>query len=101
MRFLQAAAEQGHVLAQNNLGAQYYNKRSFKEAAFWFHAAAKQGFAPAQTAIGWQLAVGTGVDKDLRQGIRWLEAAAEQGDEEAMRNLEMFGVDPRSSPSMF
>jgi uncharacterized protein len=45
--WLLRAAENGHALAQNNLGARYYAgdgvEKSFIEAFHWFYAAYKQG----------------------------------------------------------
>jgi len=46
------AAEQGHTLAQHNLGIMYHHglgvPQDYKTALQWFTLAAEQGLAPAQ-----------------------------------------------------
>ena len=55
LRELKPLAEQGHVSAQNNLGAMYGTGRGAPQdnttAVKWYRLAAEQGFAPAQDKI--------------------------------------------------
>ena len=47
LRWLKVAADNGHMLAQNNLGARYYTgdgvEHDLKAAYRWFYLAANQG----------------------------------------------------------
>jgi tetratricopeptide (TPR) repeat protein len=77
------AAEQGHLLAQNELGAMYGNgwgtRRDFTQAIAWYRKAAEQGCAPAQNNLGIVYQNGLGVPRDHTQAIVWYRKAAEQG----------------------
>ena len=48
---------------------------------------ATQGYANAQSQLGWMYYNGKGVTKDFREAVRWYRAAAEQGDAYAQNNL--------------
>jgi TPR repeat protein len=45
--------------------------------------AASQGFAAAQSSLGYFYNIGEGVAQDLKEGVRWTRKAAEQGDAQA------------------
>jgi WD40 repeat protein/TPR repeat protein/tRNA A-37 threonylcarbamoyl transferase component Bud32 len=50
----------------------------FEEAVRWYRRAAKQGHAPAQTALAVMLIDGRGIPKDEAEGIAWYRQAAAQ-----------------------
>ena len=53
-----------------------------------WRAAADRGEAWAQFNLGLAYDKGDGVEKDLREAVRWYRKAAEQGDKEAQRALQ-------------
>jgi hypothetical protein len=77
------AAEQGYVLAQNNLGDMYYrgigvekdDGLSFK----WTRLAAEQGDVKAQFNLGLMYEKGEGVQKNEPRATEWYRKAAERG----------------------
>ncbi|MBD5269328.1 MAG: sel1 repeat family protein [Bacteroides sp.] len=48
---------------------------------------AENGYAPAQNYLGFRLFNGEGVEKDVNEGLRWIEKAAMQGDAKGANNL--------------
>ena len=54
-KWFRAAAEQGHMYAQFNLGSSYANgdgvPQDKVEAAKWYRKAAEQGYGPAEDAL--------------------------------------------------
>ncbi len=56
-------------------------------AASWYLKAARQGFAPAQSALGFLYQQGTGVRRNLDAARDWYLKAADQGDAYGQRNL--------------
>jgi len=85
------AAEQGHAIAQFNLGICYYNgegvAKDYVKAAEWYTKAAEQGHAEAQNNLGYCYYNGEGIDKDYVKAAEWYTKAAEQGHAEAQNNL--------------
>jgi hypothetical protein len=83
-----AAAEQfefGMRLIDND------KNRNFIEAEKWFRKSAMQGFAPAQTAVGWLHFNGHGVSRDYVEAAQWFQKATAQGVAEAQKFLgEMY-----------
>ena len=83
MRWYRSAAEQGHAMAQNNLGWMYEHGRGVAkdegEAVRWYRSAAEQGYAMAQNNLGAMYANGLGVPTDKNQAAFWFQKAAEQG----------------------
>jgi TPR repeat protein len=77
------AADQGHALAQYNLGVMYERAQGVKKddarAVLWYRKAAEQGFASAQFNLGNMYRAGWGVPRDFAEGLKWLRKAAEQG----------------------
>lgn len=86
------AAEQGHFMAQSNIGVLFLERKGDKEseeaAVKWFRLAAKQGDALAQCNLAFCYREGIGVEKSKEIAIRWLKIAAEQGDEFAKAKLK-------------
>lgn len=80
VRWFRRSAEQGHALAQFNLGLMYYKGESgpqdFAEAARWFRRAAEQGHANAQSGLGFMYEIGGGVPHNLVQAHKWHNLAA-------------------------
>jgi len=68
-------------------GKNEYNKGNYKEANNWFRKAADQGYAKAQSNLGWMYAQGKGVAQDYKQALRWYRKAADQGDASAQSEL--------------
>ena len=84
-------AEQGHAVAQNNLGAMYDNGEGVPEddveAVKWYRKAAEQGYALAQFGLGRMYGSGRGVPQDDAEAVRWYRKAAEQGDAAAQSRM--------------
>ena len=83
VRWYRAAAEQGDVSAQYNLGVMYDNGESVPEddaeAVRWFRAAAEQGDASAQYNLGFMYAIGEGVPEEYVLAYAWMNLAGAQG----------------------
>lgn len=82
------AAEQGHVLAQFNLGFLLYQGyftesekavQDYDDAATWLRVAAHQGIPMAQALLGEMYLLGRGVPHDDSLAFHWLSQAAEKG----------------------
>ncbi|WGZ92870.1 MAG: SEL1-like repeat protein [Candidatus Thiothrix putei] len=73
------------LIDQENSFVQYYlgllNSENGDDdsAAQWYAKAAAQGYAQAQSALGWSYYLGDGVDQDDQQALLWYERAAAQG----------------------
>lgn len=82
---LQAAAKQGDLSAQYEVGARYAVGEGVTQnsvtAAHWFTMAAKKGYAPAQGMLGACYWSGRGVPKDLKQAYFWSVLARDGNDE--------------------
>ena len=80
-------AEQGHAMAQNNLGYMYRLGQGVPqddtEAVKWWRKAAEQGFAQAQFQLGYMYEDGQGVPQDLVQSHMWYSLVASQGSRNA------------------
>ena len=87
IRWAKLAANQGHVLAQYNLGIIYSNGNGVApddtEAARWYELAAQQGYVLAQSSLGLQYSAGRGVSRDPVRALMWLNLAAARGDKRA------------------
>jgi TPR repeat protein len=57
------------------------------DAVRWWEAAAAQGYAPAQCAIGLQWLSGRHLERNVAKAVDWLQLAAEQNDTRAQWNL--------------
>jgi hypothetical protein len=73
-RFMKAAAEAGHALAQHGLGFMYLEgecaERDGTCAAQWFRKAADQGLVGSQTTLAMMYEQGNGVPQDLEEARR-------------------------------
>tara|TARA_B100000686_G_C16616021_1_gene876506 strand:- start:307 stop:900 length:594 start_codon:yes stop_codon:yes gene_type:complete len=84
-------AEQGHAIAQFNLGVMYDKGEGVlqdnKTAVKWYTLAAEQGHANAQFSLGRMYAKGQGVTQDYKTAVKWFTLAAEQGHAAAQTGL--------------
>ena len=84
-------AEQGHVIAQYNLGVMYRDGKGvpqdYAEAVRWYRLAAEQGDAAAQNNLGVMYGRGQGVPQDYTEALKLYRLAADQGYAAAQRNL--------------
>ena len=71
----------------------YHNGRgveqSYERAFEYYEQAADLGHADAQFALGLLYATGQGVTKDELKAKEWWTASAAQGDEQAIKNLQI------------
>jgi hypothetical protein len=90
------AAENGDAAAQLQLGKRYYEGEGrehppdYDEALKWFHLAADQENAEAQTRIGMMYHFGKGVPRDDAEAARWYLLAANGG--YAWAQLQLFNM---------
>lgn len=102
-KWLNKAAKQGHRQAQYALGVYYYKEKRIitDESYQWFQKAANQGLMQAQSILGYvyyygadsyssRNGISADIDRDRNKALIWLKKAAEQGDETARYNLEVF-----------
>src|ERR1051326_5820390 len=93
VRWYRRAAEQGHAVAQYELGFCYESGQGVTkdevEAVRWYRKAAEQGHAAAQNNVGVRYDSGQGVAKDEMEAARWFRKAADQGYAVAQFNLAM------------
>ena len=69
-----------------------------EEAVRWYRRAAEQGYAGAQSALGFLYAHGEGVPEDDIEAVRWYRFAAEQGWVNAQYNLGLMYADGEGVP---
>lgn len=90
-KWYRAAANQGHALAQNNLGQLYISgigvPQNKAEAITLFRASADQGNASGQFSIGRAYLAGDGVPQDYGQARAWFVKSADQGNSDAQNAL--------------
>jgi hypothetical protein len=83
VRYYKLAAEQGHSMAQFNLGVCFERgqgvAQDWLEATRYYRLAAEQGDADAQYNLGCCYQCGEGVAQDEAEAVRYLRLAAEQG----------------------
>jgi len=85
-------AEQGHAIAQFNLGTMYYQgegvPQNYTEAMKWYKKAAEQEHAIAQLKLGLIYDKGhIGIPKNNIKAYIWYGLASEQGIEDAKNNM--------------
>ena len=66
-----------------------------KTALKWFRLAAEQGYASAQTNLGFMYRNGRGVPQDDKTAVKWYTLAAEQGYAAAQYNLGLMYANGR------
>jgi len=93
VKWYQKAAEQGHALAQFNLGVMYSLGRGVPQddakAVQWYEKAAEQDDKDAQVNLGSLYAMGQGVTQSDAEAIKWYCKAAVKGHTDAQYNLGM------------
>ena len=91
-RLLLPLAEQGHALAQTQLGGMYNAGRgvekSYHQAAFWYRKAAEQGNQWGQYSLGTLYAGGLGVPQDYVLAHMWFNLAAAGGNDAGASNRD-------------
>src|SRR5713226_6618463 len=91
LREWQPLAEQGHAVAQYNLGLLYANGQGVTKddakARQWYEKAATQGHAEAQVNLGILLVYARGGPQDYKMAVYWLRLSANQGNDLAQRKL--------------
>jgi len=102
---IQAAAGEGIPWAQSDLADYFVDGLLFAQdlskAAFWYRKAAEQGYAPAQTNLGWLSFNGyEGVAPNRAVAVHWFSEAAAQGNLAAVRNLQALGEPVPDLPGM-
>ena len=101
-KWYRLAAEQGHAIAQNNLGGMYADGRGVPqddaEAVRWYRQAAVQGAAEAQYNLGLMYNNGRGVPQNDAEAVKWYRLAAEQGFAPAQNDLGFMYDNGRSVP---
>lgn len=94
IKCFRAAAEQGHAVAQYNLGTCYQEGKgvtqNYAEAVKWIRKAAENGHSSAQHNMGDSYYYGHGVSKDVAEAIKWYKKSAEQGHMSAQNRLGDF-----------
>jgi hypothetical protein len=99
------AADQGHVIAQYNLGVMYDRAQGVRnddaQAVVWYRKAAEQGNASAQFNLANMYANGRGAPQNYAEAVRWHRQAAEQGNTGAQFNLGNMYADGRGVPQNY
>lgn len=76
-KYLQLAADQGHVGAQYSIGYYYKQckgaKRDYETAAKYYQLAAEQGHTKAQVAIGFLYGEGQGVKQEYDTAFKYFQ----------------------------
>jgi hypothetical protein len=76
-RWYRMAAEQGHAVAERNLGLTLYKYPTHPEAAKWLRVAADKGDATAQRNLALLYESGLGVPRSLVEAYKWYALDAE------------------------
>jgi len=88
---MKAAAEQGKIVAQFNMGVSYDFALGIaendSEAASWYLKAANQGLAEAQYNLGVLYRQGSGVTQSDEEALKWYLKSGHQGNANAQTNL--------------
>lgn len=104
-RLYRAAADEGSVLAQTNLGVMYEKgegglRRDEHEAERLYRLAAEQGHPHAQSSLAFLHAYGRGgLQRNEQEAVRLWQLAAAQGDPGAQSNLGKMHADGRGGLS--
>ncbi len=86
--WFKSQAETGNPESQFYLGRSYeFIEKDNKQAVVYYQKAADQGYATAQTNLGWCYEKGVGVSKDEKLAVAYYQKAADQGYAYAQRNL--------------
>ena len=83
------AAEEGHLLAQSQLGVMYATgegvQQNLETAVRWFTIAARRGLPSAQAYLSGMYALGKGVSRNLIRAHMWGKIAASNGNTQGGR----------------
>ena len=105
MKWYRKAADQGHAMAQFNLGLMYYYGRGvpqdYAEAMKWYRKAADQGHARAQFNLGIMYYDYKGVRQNYAEAMKWYRKAADQGHARAQFNLGLMYYDGKGVPQNY
>ncbi len=93
-RELASRAQAGDAAAQFEYGRRLLTGQNMwlsspENAVAWFRLAARQGYTPAQAALGACYETGLGVDASPAESRRWYQLAADQGNAMATMHLAM------------
>jgi len=95
LKIYRAAAKQGDVEAQSNLGRMYKLGKGvtqdYKEAMKWYRLAAEQGNVGAQSNLGWMYLKGQGVTKNLVIAHMWFNTSIEAWTAYVVKNNNLSG----------
>jgi TPR repeat protein len=104
---LKGAADNGNATAQFFVATLYHSAlmpnvttvaKKDATAAQWYQKAADQGYAAAQSNLGFLYRDGHGVPQDYKQAAAWFQKAAAQGEPLAQANLGNFYRDGQGVP---
>ena len=92
------AAENGDENAMEEVAVAYLNgdlngdevNQDYEQSFNWWLKLAETGYATAQFNVGLYYAKGCGVKRDFVKAAEWMKKAAENGDEDAEREYEMY-----------
>lgn len=98
LKWLIKAAKNESSEAQAKLGAillsgSYGMKKDVKEGAEWSKKSAENGDPMGQYNYGYCLITGTGVEENIDEGTKWIEASVNQGYEPAIERLKAARID--------
>jgi TPR repeat protein len=89
---LSQRAEKGEPKAQFLVARDYHKAKNYDQALVWYGKSAAQGYALAQTALGWMYEKGEGVPPNVPQALEWFRKAADQDEPAAENNLAVMYV---------
>ncbi len=78
-------AEPDSARLQYQYGRSLHKKDQYADAIKWYRKAVEQGYAAAQSNLGFLYANGNGVPRDYGEAEKWWRKAAEQGDVKAKK----------------
>jgi tetratricopeptide (TPR) repeat protein len=88
LEYLKLSEQCGNIYAKNDIGDYYYRKNEFTEAVKYYRNAYELGdhiFAPRE--IGFMYRKGLGVDKNIKEAIKWFKIAADNGNGSAANSI--------------
>lgn len=98
LKWFMAAARQGDVGSQVNLGLILAQNTEYKDAANWFALAAKQGDTAAMNNLAAFYMRGLGVEQDIPKAFAMMEKVADQGDPTDQLQLGMIYLQGVAAP---
>ena len=90
-KWYEMAANNGHTIAQYEMGEFYYKgigiEVNYKEAFYWYEMSAKCGNSRSKKRLGQLYQMGYGARRDIKKAAMFFEMAAQQGDADAQYSL--------------